>query len=153
MGFLSVSGPSPYVQCHITINVLSTSLNKTFPSFLFCSHYAGSSNYVSFPSLCVRSQQDPYDHTQDATMFYNITENFMQSMKLDPNVKTSYEVTSIAKVYTFISLWTIENVYDYLIILNPTVSYQTYLLLLILITLKYEIEDYLRISNIQVMYF
>ncbi|XP_041358936.1 uncharacterized protein LOC121375513 [Gigantopelta aegis] len=57
----------------------------------------GSSNYVSFPNICVRSQQDPYDHTQDATMFYNITENFIQSMKSDPNVKTSYEVTSVAK--------------------------------------------------------
>ena len=31
----SLCGPLPYVQCHITVNknVLSVSLNKTFPSF------------------------------------------------------------------------------------------------------------------------
>ena len=37
-GFLSryLTGPLPYVRRHITVNdnVLSTSLNKTFPSFL-----------------------------------------------------------------------------------------------------------------------
>ena len=38
VGFLSrsLNGPLPYVRCHITVNknVLSASLNKTFPSFL-----------------------------------------------------------------------------------------------------------------------
>ena len=32
--FISLSGPLPYVRCHITVNVLSVSLNKTFPSFV-----------------------------------------------------------------------------------------------------------------------
>ena len=31
----SLNGPLTYVQHHITINVLSVSLNKTFPSFKF----------------------------------------------------------------------------------------------------------------------
>ena len=38
-GFLShcLNGPLPYVRCHITVdkNVLSVSLNKTFPPFSF----------------------------------------------------------------------------------------------------------------------
>ena len=40
VGFLScyLSGPLPYVWCHITINVLSVLLNKTFPSFLVGVH-------------------------------------------------------------------------------------------------------------------
>ena len=40
-GILShyLTGPLPYVQCHITKNVLSTKLNKTFPSFLYKSQH------------------------------------------------------------------------------------------------------------------
>ena len=60
-GFLShyLSGPLPYVQRHITVkeNVLSASLNKTFPSFLplFASACVFHSNCLSL-TLCVLVQ-------------------------------------------------------------------------------------------------
>ena len=72
-GFLShyMSGPLPYVRLHITIkkNVLSASLNKTFPSFLpdfyhnkintYANQYSLKRDVVFFPP-CMLDLNDNY---------------------------------------------------------------------------------------------
>lgn len=35
---------------------------------------------------------------KDAAFFYDVTEQFKKGMKLDPQIKGSYEVTTISKV-------------------------------------------------------
>ncbi|XP_060077768.1 uncharacterized protein LOC132557295 [Ylistrum balloti] len=55
------------------------------------------SKYVSFPPSNIRNTPEPYDHMKDAAFFYDVTEQFKKAMKLDPDVKSNYEVTTISK--------------------------------------------------------
>ncbi|OWF56345.1 uncharacterized protein LOC110449214 [Mizuhopecten yessoensis] len=55
------------------------------------------SKYVSFPPSNARNTPEPYDHMKDAAFFYDVTERFKKSMKLDPAVKSNNEVTTISK--------------------------------------------------------
>ncbi|XP_069127869.1 uncharacterized protein [Argopecten irradians] len=56
------------------------------------------SKYVAFPPSNVRNAPtEPYDHMKDAAFFYDVTEQFKKAMKLDPDVKSNYEVTTISK--------------------------------------------------------
>lgn len=66
------------------------------------------SQYMSFPTTRNKKQGEPYDHMKDAAFFYDVTEQFKKGMKLDPQIKGSYEVTTISKVrvsdYLFASI-------------------------------------------------
>lgn len=53
---------------------------------------------MSFPTTRNKKQGEPYDHMKDAAFFYDVTEQFKKGMKLDPQIKGSYEVTTISKV-------------------------------------------------------
>nr|XP_022317726.1 uncharacterized protein LOC111120953 isoform X2 [Crassostrea virginica] len=55
------------------------------------------SQYMSFPTTRNKKQGEPYDHMKDAAFFYDVTEQFKKGMKLDPQIKGSYEVTTISK--------------------------------------------------------
>lgn len=63
---------------------------------------------MSFPTTRNKKQGEPYDHMKDAAFFYDVTEQFKKGMKLDPQIKGSYEVTTISKVrvsdYLFASI-------------------------------------------------
>lgn len=68
---------------------------------------------MSFPTTRNKKQGEPYDHMKDAAFFYDVTEQFKKGMKLDPQIKGSYEVTTISKVGVsailsickYLSLW------------------------------------------------
>lgn len=68
---------------------------------------------MSFPTTRNKKQGEPYDHMKDAAFFYDVTEQFKKGMKLDPQIKGSYEVTTISKVRVsarlsickYLSLW------------------------------------------------
>lgn len=68
---------------------------------------------MSFPTTRNKKQGEPYDHMKDAAFFYDVTEQFKKGMKLDPQIKGSYEVTTISKVCVsarlsickYLSLW------------------------------------------------
>lgn len=53
---------------------------------------------MSFPTTRNKKQREPYDHMKDAAFFYDVTEQFKKGMKLDPQIKGGYEVTTISKV-------------------------------------------------------
>lgn len=53
---------------------------------------------MSFPTTRNKKQGEPYDHMKDAAFFYDVTEQFKKGMKLDPQIKGAYEVTTISKV-------------------------------------------------------
>ncbi|XP_062613962.1 uncharacterized protein LOC134275707 isoform X1 [Saccostrea cucullata] len=57
----------------------------------------GGSQYMSFPTTKNKKQGEPYDHMKDAAFFYDVTEQFKKGMKMDPQIKSSYEVTTISK--------------------------------------------------------
>lgn len=60
---------------------------------------------MSFPTTRNKKQGEPYDHMKDAAFFYDVTEQFKKGMKLDPQIKGSYEVTTISKVCVSDSLF------------------------------------------------
>lgn len=72
---------------------------------------------MSFPTTRNKKQGEPYDHMKDAAFFYDVTEQFKKGMKLDPQIKGSYEVTTISKVGVsarlsickYLSLWYLRD--------------------------------------------
>ncbi|XP_064605898.1 uncharacterized protein LOC135470786 [Liolophura sinensis] len=57
----------------------------------------GGRSYRAAEEAFVRSQVEPYDHTQDAADFYSITERFKTKMAADKSLTESYEVSMITK--------------------------------------------------------